>query len=208
MKADIPEGLSLRIVVKGGKWNVGVPKNWNTAQYNNTLKIQEFTVTKSGESCDLLFNFVYEDILYDMTSLYFYIIEYYENGATTPTKIKKLYYNPLAWPIYYDAHTGYGNNILSDGVTSVKVGQFYSMAARIHPKATLKIVLKDGILDLKNEGSWTYNYINGTYEFTSGSECCPNAEIRFLKKTSQFITIEYYERGATTPSIKKLNVIE
>jgi hypothetical protein len=91
MKADVPEGVSLKIVVKDGMWyymGLPAPLNWSVNQYDTTNKRQEFTVMESGKSNDL--NFIPDTGTSEGTKRYI-TIEYYENSPTIPTKVKKLY---------------------------------------------------------------------------------------------------------------------
>jgi len=96
MKADIPEGMSLKIILKDGIWSYGIlpspPINWTVSQYNYTDQRQEFIATESGKSCDL--KFYPEDGTLDENNQTYITIEYYENAATAPTKVKRLYFDP------------------------------------------------------------------------------------------------------------------
>ena len=92
MKADVPEGQSLKIVLKDGIWSnlvAPVPLNWNVGQRDYTNQRQEYTVTESGKPNDMKMLIV-EGSLKENGKSYI-TIEYYENGSTTPTKVKKLY---------------------------------------------------------------------------------------------------------------------
>lgn len=83
MKAELPEGTSLKIMLKGGMWGyVGLPapENWTVSEYDQTTLSQVFTVTRSGISNDLKINIEAGEIT----------VEYYENGATVPTRVKQL----------------------------------------------------------------------------------------------------------------------
>ena len=85
MKADVPKGMSLKIVLKDGIWAYEVssdePVNWKVSQYDNLR--QEFIVIKSGKLSDLKIEFW-------STFGKYITIEYYENGDKTPTKTKIL----------------------------------------------------------------------------------------------------------------------
>jgi len=96
MAADVPKGMSLKIVLKGGIWYYEAlpsgPINWSITLYDFSKQRQEFTVTESGKPCDLKFSIHSSENTQPIT------IEYYENGATTPTKVKNLpieKYNPI-----------------------------------------------------------------------------------------------------------------
>ena len=88
MRAKVPEGLSLKIIVKGEYVGFSDRRlNWSHQYLTNYC--HEFTVTESGTPSDWEFEVAYSDFNdlnnRDIT------IEYYENGSTTPTKVKKLY---------------------------------------------------------------------------------------------------------------------
>ena len=83
MKAELPEGTSLKIVLKGGLWYYGAlpaPENWTVGDYDEESKSQEFTVKQSGIPNDLSIAFEAGEIT----------IEYYENGATVPARVKQI----------------------------------------------------------------------------------------------------------------------
>jgi hypothetical protein len=83
MKAELPEGTSLKIMLKGGMWGyVGLPapENWSVSEYDQTTLSQVFTVTRSGIQNDLKINIEAGETT----------IEYYENGTTVPTRVKQL----------------------------------------------------------------------------------------------------------------------
>jgi hypothetical protein len=83
MKAELPEGTSLKIILKGGMWayvGLPVPENWTVSEYDQTTLSQVFTVTQSGIPNDLKINIEAGKIT----------VEYYENGATVPSCVKQL----------------------------------------------------------------------------------------------------------------------
>jgi hypothetical protein len=83
MKAELPEGTSLKVVLKGGGWYIGslpAPENWTVGIYDEATSSQEFTVTQSGMPNDLRIAVEAGEIT----------VEYYENGATEPTRVKQL----------------------------------------------------------------------------------------------------------------------
>lgn len=87
MSAALPEGTSLKVIIKGGHWYytiVPAPVNWTVSIYNESAKIQEFRVTESGKDTDLHFSPDYGTYGNSDSIL----IEYYENGSTEPTKTK------------------------------------------------------------------------------------------------------------------------
>ena len=87
IRAELPEGnSSLKIVVKsenqygGYAYNSGSEENWLISPWDNKLKGNTWTVYESGKPADAIVTFT------DNCT-----VEYYENGATTPTKVKNLY---------------------------------------------------------------------------------------------------------------------
>src|SRR5574344_1435881 len=93
MIAEVPTGLSLKIVLRGGIWSYSQSTdivNWTVSTYNTTEKTQEFVVTNSGAKSDILMIFQNSNFEPPTGSIF---IDYYENGATTPTKTKELIFN-------------------------------------------------------------------------------------------------------------------
>jgi hypothetical protein len=86
LAANLPVGAGLKIILRGGMWwyraMPGGPINWTISMYNNER--QTFTATESGKDCDLQIQLVGKDTIF---------IEYYENNAVTPAKIKELIIN-------------------------------------------------------------------------------------------------------------------
>jgi hypothetical protein len=82
LAANLPKGTSLKIIIKGGMWYFQAmpngPINWTFIIYDFGLEQQTFTAIESGKNCDLIIQF-------DPGT---HTIEYYENGAVTPTRIK------------------------------------------------------------------------------------------------------------------------
>ncbi len=78
LAAELPNGTSLKIVIKGGMWSYEVmpngPVNWTISEYENGE--QTLVATESGTNCDL--NIEFEPGTHT--------IEYYENGSESPTK--------------------------------------------------------------------------------------------------------------------------
>ena len=108
MNADVPRGMSLRIVVRNvrhedsvGAWASSCDifylepdkYNWQINYIDNEYTIPEFAL--KGKQSDLKIGFTVDKVgtyKYDDNDLITYImIEYYENGSITPTKTKKLY---------------------------------------------------------------------------------------------------------------------
>jgi len=93
MRANVPDGQSLRIVLKGEKtWWIealpNAPVNWIIGQYDNNTQSQTFTVMEGGRLSDLRIGFF---VLDENANPQDYItIEYFENDAVTPTRVRKL----------------------------------------------------------------------------------------------------------------------
>ena len=89
--ADVPEGLGVRIVLKGGEWNlIG---GWYRTEYDAVNKIQELITTGGGETYTGEIYFF--DGALEADGQKYITIEYYENGAiTAPTKTKKMLFIP------------------------------------------------------------------------------------------------------------------
>ena len=88
LNAEVPAGAGLKIVIKtkredphyawGGFYPSSV-ENWIYTIYDIKTRSNTFTVYESGKSADLTVTFT-DDC----------IIEYFENGAKTPTKVKEI----------------------------------------------------------------------------------------------------------------------
>ena len=92
MSADVPEGQSLKIILKDGYWGymtIPHPVNWSVSQYDRINRRQEFTVTESGKISDLMLAF--DEGTMDENNQTYITIEYYENNAVTPTKVRTLH---------------------------------------------------------------------------------------------------------------------
>jgi hypothetical protein len=83
---DFPLCQSLKIVLKGGEWNHTFLE-FLSSKYDETTKSQMFRTQAHGI---LQTGIAFINGTLDENNQEFIIIEYYENGATTPTKIKRL----------------------------------------------------------------------------------------------------------------------
>jgi len=88
MTADVPKNSNLTIVLKGWLWFCGSIVNWNLTEYNDDTMSQKFMVSVSGKPCDLYLEF--DEKEQPVTDQTYITVEYYENDATVPTKVKKL----------------------------------------------------------------------------------------------------------------------
>ncbi|HEY9124247.1 MAG TPA: hypothetical protein PK252_08730 [Bacteroidales bacterium] len=86
MSANVPDGYSLKIVLKGGLWWYRVmpngPVNWDVSSYDSGKEEQTFEVKKPNINSDISIQLPFGDTI---------TIEYYENNAVVPTKIKKVF---------------------------------------------------------------------------------------------------------------------
>ncbi len=219
MKAELPQGTSLKIIIKGKKniWYyvaIPSPQNWTVSSYNDEINGQIYTVNQSNVSNDLCFSV--GDIAESLT------IEYYENNASTPTKTKKIgivsgsqiskdkiTYPEMGMFINY-------YNILNDSLRNTMPAKVYSMSAFIPSlpantfslKVILKGTIKGWLIDpfSPSPTGWVaeeYNSSSVSQEFNSTS---PKSDIGLVFPGSTPVTIEIYENGATEPTrIKQLN---
>ena len=89
MKADIPEKGNLIIILKGWLWFYSSGyTNWSITEYNDDTMSQEFMALVSGKPCDLLLEFDGKE--QSPTDQTYITVEYYENDAKAPTKVKQL----------------------------------------------------------------------------------------------------------------------
>ena len=79
--AVLPKGSSLKVVISGKMIGLYSATNWSVVNKSNS-QLCQFILTsiESGQSADAAF-MSYHEIM----------VEYYENGATTPTKVKNVY---------------------------------------------------------------------------------------------------------------------
>ena len=95
-KAILPKGADLKIIIIHSRsWWYGVPPlNWvcNTLENNGSLMRQELTLSDNTKENDMLVTFGDMDWTKESTVT----IQYYENGATEPTKTKEIKVGILA----------------------------------------------------------------------------------------------------------------
>jgi hypothetical protein len=133
LAAELPEGTSLKVILKGGHWWYRFapqgPKNWDISIYDDLRQQQVFTATSPGGSSDVSVSFDVEP-----GGQKKFTIEYYENGAETPTRTREIVVvdknAPEGGAFLYPENGAYGPNILSMGDTiSLQTGVKYSLAA-------------------------------------------------------------------------------
>ncbi|MFT3751646.1 MAG: hypothetical protein QM800_01830 [Paludibacter sp.] len=201
MKANLPTGTSLKIIIKGGDWfyvALPAPTNWTVNAYNFTTKTQEFTVTESNKANDINMYFLAGNIT----------IEYYENGATTPTRTKQLIVGtpaPVVDYIVYPTSGKSGLNILNDSVTVARSGKIYSIKAEVPKGKALRVVIKGGTwvcLTSPAPENWTvgnYDETTKSQQFTVTDSSKSN-DMAITFTSAGTYTIEYYEDNAITPT--------
>jgi len=97
LAANLPIGVSLEIILRGGMWYYQFapngPVNWKVSQYNYTDKSQIFTSIESGKTCDLIIQFEYSsgNDTINPTGSDSIIVEFYENLVEVPNKTKVIY---------------------------------------------------------------------------------------------------------------------
>ena len=99
MCADVPRGLSLKIIIRngpdmdsGGSWvywaSPDHPVNWRVSLYDSKKQCQEFTILEYEIQNDLKIQFATQNFTGNPQYI---LIEYYENASETPTKVKRVY---------------------------------------------------------------------------------------------------------------------
>lgn len=215
MKADLPKGTSLKIVIKGGRghWSYAIapaPVNWTVGVYNTTTQSQQFEVTESNKLNDIYVQF--SRVTDPIT------IEYYENNAIVPTKTKVITIegtisnnsDVIVYPV--DGIFVNWSNILNDSLKVTRGGKIYATAAFVPYQKSLKVILKG------DAGSWIlnpdkqtvfgwqiseYNTQTKSQEMTTSSV---KSDVGINFPESKKITIEIYENNATQPTrVRYLN---
>ena len=235
LTAEVPVGAGLKIVIKTDKmedyrvWGgfyAGSADNWLYTNYDPATKSNTFTVYESGKRADLTVTF-FEDC----------IIEYYENGDKTPTKVKEIKVSPdivtdekpqpdtdgLQGVITYPKNGKMGPNILAGGFvqatpTGEKLAE-YSLNAEVPVGAGLKIVIRTNKAAKEDYRIWggfyadyNENWLYTNYDPATGSNTFTVYESG--KRADLTVTffedciIEYYENGAKTPTkVKEIKMI-
>jgi hypothetical protein len=93
MTAIVPKGQGVKIVLKDGLWYAG--GSWYETVYDETNKIQEFTTIEDQDANTGVICFF--NGTFDEDNKEYITVECYENGATTPTKTKRLYMKRPSW---------------------------------------------------------------------------------------------------------------
>lgn len=175
MAANLPVGTSLKIVLKGGRWGYhslsNGPVNWDVSTYSG--QTQTFTSQEDGKSCDLMIQFIPAQPGDDIR------IEYYENGAAAPTRVKHLTLidqtNPEPEPdendtISYPLYTKYGKNILNQLVDTAYVDSTYVMFCNIEFGNTLDLKITGGTWESEISGEVPAGINAGEYDAVEKSQ--------------------------------------
>lgn len=214
MKANLPQGTDLKIVLKGDEnylWGISIfpsPLNWLVSTYNTTTMSQEFNVIESNKPNDLNISFSGRE---DLSSTI--VVEYYENNAATPTRTKTITLGrPLNGNISYPYYGKYGANLLNDTDTTFYAYHGNSLNAKVPGNKTLKVVLKGGTWVLQGDtavSNWTigtYNDSSKSQEFTvTQNNKTSDLGIIFTAPGTAFL--EYYVNGETSPGKVKQLII-
>lgn len=154
MTATIPEGSSLKIIIRNGMWYYSITskENWTISKYSGE---QTFEVSESGRLSNLN---IFFDQAYRQGNL---TIEFYENGSETPTNIKKITVvdqtiieepeenDSLVFPVTKDGLI----NILHENNSTFMVEENYIMAfSNLQQGDSLEIIINGGIWNVDPEG--------------------------------------------------------
>ena len=214
MKADLPQGTTLKIVIKGKKysWGYGIapaPVNWTVGVYNDATSSQEFVVTESNKSNDIYLTL--------NSSTDAVTMEYYENGAIVPTKTKQITLEGSQPPVDVITCPVMGifvnnYNVLNDSLTVTRAGKIYAMAAFIPNGKSLKVIIKGSVKSwISSPDSFTpLGWIVGTYNSTTISQefvtTGAKSDMSITFPTNEKVTIEMYENNANLPTkVRYLN---
>ncbi len=210
MAADLPVGTSLKIVMKSGMWYYNAipngPVNWNITTYDFSSRQQTFTAKEDGKACDLIIMFDPPQVQGDLT------IEYYENGAVTPTKVKHLTIideesqtnNPSDNDTtLYPLGTETGLNMLCPLNDTFYIDTTYVMEFKIQEYDTILVTLTGGTWEYEFSPSiqalwWVSDYDSNdkSQRFVFGEPMMEGYEIRFRFTGTDYpdpVMIEYAE---------------
>jgi len=228
VNAEVTAGAGLKIVIitknedlrmEWGGFYSHTVENWYVTNYENDTRSNTFTVYESGKPANVTVLFTSDCI-----------VEYYENGATTPTKVKEIKMNPggmiespdpgdvtYSGVITYPKFGKYGfPNILADDFfEAVPTGDKlveYSVNAEAPAGAGLKIIIKSvSSVQYMEWGGFYPHSVENWYVTNYDSESRSNTMKLYESGKTANVTvtlfndciIEYYENGATTPTKTK-----
>ena len=112
--------------------------------------------------------------------------------------------------ISYPDSTGYGSNILSDALDTVRANTVYSMSAVLPTGMQLKIVLRNGLWAYYQTGEGPINWTITTYNTSTQSQIFNSDEggkacdLKLLFDGPDVITIDFYENQSILPTKTKV----
>jgi len=212
MKAILPVGVTLKVVIKGNDFGCYYPLVGNTGWSMEFLgkegddSVYSYTSTRSDE---IDFK-MHSELIISSKSI---TVTVYENGDIAPTWTKNLTSSTGLDPIIeYPASGTFGLNILSNENTDFPSGD-YSMKAILPDGFSLKVIMKGNQFwtyfpQFENAG-WNYEYL-GTEgdKYISSYTSSRSGEIDFkmqstLTSTSSPVILSIYENGALEPTWPK-----
>ena len=211
MKAELPKGTNLRIVLKGDKvWAVSdnystLTVNWIVNPYNTTTKSQEFVVKENNMRNDIYFSFYTASIYSNIT------IEFYENNAIIPTRVKSLVVGS-SLQYNYPSTGDNGPNILSNNFTKTMTELSNSLRAEVSSSGALKIIINGGGT-WKIEGkvtNWTVDSFNASkqWQIFTVTEVGKASDLPIIFTSPGTYKIDYYENNDIVPTRTKQITIE
>jgi hypothetical protein len=210
IKAELPKGTSLRIVLKGERIWSTTPNyspqtiNWTVSPYDESTKSQELVVNESDMETDLYFVIGSASIFTNL------IIEYYENGAIIPTRVKTIAVgSPLQF--IYPKTGEYGENILNENFNKTIADSPNSMRVEASTGSALTIIINGGgtweIGD--NLTNWTVEDYNRSkqWQIFNITEAYKASDLQIIFTLSGTYKIDYYENNDIAPTRSKQFII-
>ncbi len=218
LAADLPEGTSLMVKLSGGIWFMSVSSitNWIYSGYNSITRSQEFTATAPGGSSELHIIIPWENVDSNNTDDHKILIEYFENGSSSPTRSKEIIMafdnDPGSGSEYestYPEQGTYGPNLLAmDGDTIlVDKDVKYSLAVRFpqwdEDSVTFYMEFDEGEMFTINPaelGDWNIQQeTNSLFGIAEGKDYLEDMSILFNKTGEGKL---YGENGSGTIRVK------
>jgi len=210
MTAGLPKGTNLKIVLKGDNiWAVSdnfstLTVNWLVSPYNTTTKSQEFEVKESGKPNDLYLAFFTSNVFTNIT------VEYYENNAVAPTRVKSLVVGS-ALQYKYPLNGTYGPNILNDSITKVVSDLTNSMRAEVSSGGALKVIVNGGGTWKTDSAAtnWNIEKYNSAkqWQVYTVTETGKASDLPFIFTSPGIYKIDFYENNVDQPSRTKEIVV-
>lgn len=210
IKAELPKGTSLRIVIKGDRIWSTTPNyspqtiNWSVSPYDASTKSQEFVVKESNKETDLFFVINTATIYTNLS------IEYYENETVTPTRTKTLVVGSPILNIYPNSGD-YGLNILSSNFNKSMIDLTNSMRAEVSSGAALTIIINGGgTWKLGNTvTNWTVESFNAATQSQvfKVTESAKTSDLPIIFTAPGTYKIDYYENNDVVSTRTKQFII-